>query len=159
MRTFEGGATRDGADNKNNYAGFLSPLVIRRFGDFMRVHQTQKDGKLRSADNWKSGMGTRTFLESNFRHFVDLWTIDEGYAAIDFDGNEVDLEEALCASMFNTMGYLHEVLEAKLASEADDEYETILETDECDLPGCSCHDLAGSSQLSTGPCEYESCEF
>ena len=116
MRTFESGATRDDDDHKNDYEGFFSPLVFRRYGDYMQKHRQQKDGSVRASDNWQkgNGMGLSAFMKSKWRHFLDIWTIFDGYKAIDFDGAEVDLEDALCADLFNTMGYLHEVLKAKL---------------------------------------------
>ena len=114
IRTFDTGATRDKEDHKNDYEGFFSPLVFRRYGDYMQEHRKQKDGSVRDSDNWQKGMGLSAFMKSKWRHFMDIWTIFDGYKAIDFDGAEVDLEDALCADLFNTMGYLHEVLKAKL---------------------------------------------
>ena len=73
MREFSGGATRSSQDGKPEFAGFLSPIVIRRFGEYMLVHQKQEDGKLRKSDNWKKGMTRRVYVESMFRHFVDVW--------------------------------------------------------------------------------------
>lgn len=104
MRLFEGGATRDSDVGKPDYQGYLSPLVIERFGEYMLRHQTQADGTLRSSDNWKKGMPKDAFMKSGFRHFMDWWLDHEGYEA------KEDLEEALCALMFNVMGYLHEHL-------------------------------------------------
>jgi hypothetical protein len=114
IRTFDTGATRDKDEHKNDYEGFFSPLVFRRYGNYMQEHRKQKDGSVRDSDNWQKGMGLAAFMKSKWRHFVDIWTIFDGYKAIDFDGAEVDLEDALCADLFNTMGYLHEVLKAKL---------------------------------------------
>ena len=39
MRTFDTGATRDTNTDKPDYEGFLSPLVIERYGQFMMKHQ------------------------------------------------------------------------------------------------------------------------
>jgi hypothetical protein len=113
IRTFESGATRDRDEHKNDYEGFFSPLVFRRYGDYMQEHRLQKDGSVRDSDNWQKGMGAKAFVKSKWRHFVDIWTIYRGYRAIDFDKKEVVLEDALCADIFNTMGYLHEILLAK----------------------------------------------
>jgi hypothetical protein len=108
LRTFESGATRDTAKNKNDYEGFLNPLVIRAFGDYMHKHREQSDGRLRPSDNWQKGMSKDAYMKSMWRHLMDVWTIHRGYVAKDFDGNEVDLVEALCALAFNAMGYMFE---------------------------------------------------
>ena len=113
IRTFESGATRDLDDKKFDYEGFLSPLVLRRYGEYMHKHRLQKDGSMRDSDNWQNGFGFPVFMKSMWRHFMDIWAIHRGYKSLDFDGNNVDLEEALCALIFNAMGYLHEKLVAK----------------------------------------------
>jgi len=99
MRTFEGGATRDDCDEKPEFASFLSPIVLRAFGRFMMKHNTQADGKKRSMSNWKSGIPRKVYLESMFRHFVDVWEeISEPPAG---DAMQERLEDALCAMLFN----------------------------------------------------------
>jgi hypothetical protein len=110
VRAFETGATRDVEDHKNDYEGFLNPLVIRAFGDYMHKHRVQSDGNLRPSDNWQKGMDQDAYMKSMYRHFLDVWTLHRGYVATDFDGNIVELQEALCALMFNVMGYLYEEL-------------------------------------------------
>lgn len=110
VRTFESGATRDVEDHKNDYEGFLNPLVIRAFGDYMHHHRIQSDGNLRPSDNWQRGMGQKAYMKSMWRHFHDVWTIHRGYDAVDFNGESVDQVEALCALMFNVQGMLYEVL-------------------------------------------------
>src|SRR5690348_5131587 len=55
-RFFNAGATRDTAEGKPDYPGFLSPLVVKRFGEYMLKHQVQSDGTLRSSSNWKKGI-------------------------------------------------------------------------------------------------------
>jgi hypothetical protein len=104
IRTFSTGADRDAADNKPSYAQYLSPIVIKRFGEYMLKHQTRSDGTKRPGDNWKMGIPKEEYLESGFRHFTDWWLFDQGYK-----GRET-LDEALCALMFNVMGRLHEEL-------------------------------------------------
>ena len=107
MRQFESGATRDGNAGKPDYKGFLSPLAIRRYGEYMLRHQVQADGTLRASDNWKKGIPKGEYISSLFRHFVDVWTMDEGWPL-----NE-NLEDLLCAIIFNAQGYLHELLKGK----------------------------------------------
>jgi hypothetical protein len=113
IRTFSTSATRDKDTNKYDYEGFLSPLVIREYGRYMHEHREQTDGTLRASDNWQKGIPLPVYIKSLWRHFHDLWTLHRGYRAVDFDGNEVKLEDALCGILFNTMGYLHEILREK----------------------------------------------
>jgi hypothetical protein len=107
MREFETGATRSNVEGKLQYEGYLSPLVLQRFGQYMLEHQTQEDGKMRAADNWQKGMTLESYMDSMWRHFMDVWLDHRGYPDL---VNE-DLEDALCALMFNVMGYLKETLE------------------------------------------------
>lgn len=117
MRTFETGATRDDADDKPDYAGFLCPLVVERYGAYMHSHRKQADGKLRASDNWKKGMTIAVYFSSLCRHHLDLWKLILGFKVVKMEhgvGHEVDIEEACCAIMFNVMGILHEVLKKKV---------------------------------------------
>ena len=117
MRQFDSGATRDDDTSKPDYEGFISPLVVVRFGEYMSKHRVQADGKLRDSDNWQKGLPQSDYIESAFRHFIDWWRIHRTRME-EMEGDvwlyDDDLEEALCALMFNVMGYLHEHLkEAK----------------------------------------------
>jgi len=108
IRKFETGATRDTDKNKPDYEGFISPLVIKRFGEYMNKHRIQPDGQLRDSDNWQKGMPLATYMKSLWRHFLDLWMFHRGYK-----GRET-IEDALCGILFNTMGYMHELEKKKL---------------------------------------------
>jgi len=101
MREFSTGATRDNDENKPDYEGFLSYPVIKRFGEYMSKHRVQADGNLRDSDNWQKGIPMDAYMKSMYRHFMDVWGNHRGV------GTE-DMEESLCALMFNVMGYLHE---------------------------------------------------
>ena len=82
MRTFESGATRDSEEGKYAYAGFLAPIVLERFGEYMHRHRQQADGSLRASDNWKKLFGPdhkSVCLDSLLRHDMDLWLIHEGF--------------------------------------------------------------------------------
>lgn len=103
MRKFITGATRDDADNKIDYEGFISPIVLERYGEYMLKHQVQADGQKRNSDNWQLGISKDVYLKSLLRHVMDVWKIHRGYKGRD------SIEEALCAVMFNTMGYLYEL--------------------------------------------------
>ena len=104
MRKFETGATRDDAEGKLDYEGYLAPGVLRRYAEYMLSHQTQSDSNVRSADNWQKGIPKDAYMKSMFRHFMEVW---EGHRTDDFDDT---CQEALCALMFNVMGYLFEDL-------------------------------------------------
>ena len=53
MRTFESGATRDTDSSKLDYEGFLSPLVLKRYAEYIHKHRKQVDGKMRVPKNWQ----------------------------------------------------------------------------------------------------------
>jgi hypothetical protein len=115
LRRFASGATRDTDDGKLDYEGFLSPLVLRRFAEYMHKNRIQSDGSLRDSDNWQKGIPQDVYMKSMWRHFMDVWTIHRRYTVAHESGQAVDpegyeLEEALCALLFNVQGYLHELL-------------------------------------------------
>jgi hypothetical protein len=105
VRTFATGATRDTDQHKLSYEGFLSPLVLRRYAEYMDKHRVQKDGTLRPPDNWQKGIPLDVYADSEWRHHMEFWTLHRGYG----DG---DIEEAICAAIFNLSGYLHELLKS-----------------------------------------------
>jgi hypothetical protein len=112
MRTAESGATRNLTGDKLAYSGFLSPLVLKRYAQYMHSHRTQADGTVRSPANWQRGMPLDWFEDSGWRHFMDWWLHHRGFPE---EASE-PVEEALCALMFNISGYLHELLVAKRGS-------------------------------------------
>ena len=108
MREFDSGALRDTNENKPNYAGFFSPLVLKRFGEYMLKHQQLPNGQRRNADNWKGLFGDNHMQvchESKRRHDMDLDLIMDGYENLSRD----TLDEVLCAIMFNTMTMLYKI--------------------------------------------------
>jgi len=118
MRNFDTGATRDNDETKLDFEGFLSPLVLERFGEYMNRNRIQKDGKIRASDNWQKGMPLNCYMKSGWRHFMDWWKEHRGASSRE------GLEDALCGLMFNTMGYLHEHLKEKtgVSEDAKDAY-------------------------------------
>lgn len=112
MRTFDSGATRDVDTNKHEYTGFNSPLVEKRFAEYMTLHRRQADGQLRSSSNWKRGIPVEVYQQSLHRHFVDLWLHFDG---VGDEAVDPDIESILCALRFNVNGYLHELLKERRA--------------------------------------------
>lgn len=106
IRTFDTGATRDTDENKLDFEGFLSPLALERYAQYMHKHRRQSDGGMRDSDNWQKGIPLDAYMKSGWRHFRDWWREHRGY------DTEDGIEESLCALIFNAMGYLH-VLESR----------------------------------------------
>ena len=106
MRTFKTGATRSANEGKLDFEGFLSPAVLTRFAEYMSQHQVQADGVRRDSDNWQKGMPLDAYMQSMWRHFMDVWRLHRGLAPL----TARDKEEALCALLFNIQGYLFELL-------------------------------------------------
>lgn len=104
VRTFATGATRDTDGGKPDYEGFVSPLVLQRFGQYMHQHRVQSDGFLRASDNWQKGIPRSEYMKSLLRHVEDLWLEHRGYRS------RGGIEDALCGILFNAQGYLFEVL-------------------------------------------------
>lgn len=130
MRTFDTGATRDSDDGKLDYEGFLSPLVLQRYAEYMNQHRKQADGKLRDSDNWQKGIPIKQYLKSLWRHFTDVWMLVRGYRV------SVTLEDALCACLFNVMGMLHEIVKARLVKEAAAQNVQVVRCGECRYQLC-----------------------
>jgi len=106
MREFDSGATRDENQDKPTYESFLSPLVLEEFGRYMHQHRYQANGVIRDGDNWQKGIPTDTYMDSLLRHVMDVWLHHRGYP----ERAREDLREALCAILFNTQGYLFNIL-------------------------------------------------
>lgn len=105
VRTFDTGATRDTDDGKLDFEGFLSPLALEAFAQYMHKHREQADGTLRASDNWQRGMDDSVYMKSMFRHFFAVWKGHRAGAALSIDD--------LCALLFNVQGLLHETLKAR----------------------------------------------
>lgn len=108
MRTFESGANRHTDQGKLKYEGFLSPIVLRRYAEYMHRNRIQADGNLRNADNWQLGINKDIYIDSGLRHLMDVWLLHRG-----FDASVDDIEEAICGVLFNLQGYLFELLKDK----------------------------------------------
>ena len=116
VRDFGTGATRDTDENKLDYEGFNSPLVMERYAQYMNKHRVQSDGSLRDSDNWQNLFGPDHLdacMKSGYRHFMDWWKQHRGYEGQD------TLEESLCALLFNIQAYLFKILKEKEENKKD----------------------------------------
>jgi hypothetical protein len=67
------------------------------------------DGSLRSSDNWQKGFPLDSYMKSGFRHFIEWWK----YHRTTYITGGKEIEDTLCALIFNASGYLHEILKEK----------------------------------------------
>jgi hypothetical protein len=114
IRTFDTGATRSGG-TKPEYAGYLHPSVIKAYGAYMLKNQTQADGSQRESRNYQKGITQESYMQSMFRHFVDVWSDYEARNEAHNKGFDVVATkeqriEALTALFFNVHGMLMEVI-------------------------------------------------
>lgn len=107
MRKFDSGATRNDDSENLDFEGFLSPLVIKAYAEYMQKHRMQADGQLRASDNWQKGIPKDAYMKSGWRHFFDWWGEHRDI------GSREGMEDALCGLLFNVMGYLHELEKEK----------------------------------------------
>lgn len=109
MRRFESGATRDTDEGKLDFEAFLSPLVLKRYAEYMHRHRRRSDGTMRAGDDWQQGIPKDEYAKSLLRHLLDFWLChrQRGSAARE------TVTEALCGIIFNAMGYLYNLLEGK----------------------------------------------
>lgn len=107
VRAFSSGATRNNDTDRFDYEGFLSPVVLERYAQYMHLHRKQADGKLRASDNWQNLFGstvkehTDVCMKSLLRHTMTLWLEHRGTY------QKENIEDTLCAIMFNAMAILH----------------------------------------------------
>lgn len=107
MRKFKTGATRDSEKNKIDPEGFLSPLVIQAYSEYMNKHRIQADGNVRDSDNWQKLFGEEHLnvcMKSAWRHFLDLWMFHRGYKGRD------TIDDAINGILFNIMAYYYKIL-------------------------------------------------
>jgi hypothetical protein len=111
-RTFDTGATRDTDEGKLDYEGFLCPLVLEAFAEYMHKKRQMPDGSMRDSDNWQKGIPVSAYMKSMWRHFFAVWKEHRAseVSAVSVAGAEEDL----MALLFNVMGLAHEILKRKL---------------------------------------------
>lgn len=110
MREFSTGATRNLDADKRDLEGFLSPLALRAFAEYMHANRKQADGKLRDSDNWQKGIPIESYMKSMWRHFFEVWSKHRNAPS-----TAAPIQEDLCALLFNVMGLLHVLEKERLA--------------------------------------------
>lgn len=112
MQGFAGGAMRSNNVARPDPVGYISPLAMAGFHDYMLRNQRMADGRMRRSDNWKAGMPCPRYMTSLLRHAHDTHThwdsLKHGYAEDDYEALKA-LKEALYGIMFNAQGLLHEI--------------------------------------------------
>jgi hypothetical protein len=98
MVAYQTGATRS-ADKLYDPEGFLHPLALQAFCEYMERHRVQRDGQLRDSDNWQKGMPEDRAMKSLVRHAFDAWLMHRGCPPKSDDCES--MEDALCALVFN----------------------------------------------------------
>lgn len=111
MRLFETGATRNVDDDQLDYEGFLSPLALHAFAEYMHEHRFQANGEVRASDNWQKGIPYESYMKSLTRHFMDLWLHWRDAPEL---AREADPKKVLAAILFNAQGALHEMVKESL---------------------------------------------
>lgn len=109
LRGFDTGATRDTAEGKLSYFGFLSPIVLKQYAKFMNMNRLQSDGKLRDSDNWQNGIPIPVYFESEGRHHMEFFEMARVYEHLDRN-DKIEMIGSACGLLFNVMGFLHEFL-------------------------------------------------
>ncbi len=118
LRQFTTGATRDTDQGKLDYEAFLSPLVLRRFAQYMHRQGHLPDGSVRPGDNWQLGIPRREYAKSLIRHLIEFWLYYDGFPPKPRSPRDPqDIEEVLCAIIFNAQGYLFETIRMKVYAE------------------------------------------
>ena len=115
VRSFESGATRSADADRYDPEAFLSPIVLERFSQYMQKHRRQPDGSLRAGDNWQKGIPRDAYMKGMCRHFMHLWTRHRGFVVQD-QMAATDMEEDLCAMLFNVQGMLFELLRERVTA-------------------------------------------
>lgn len=108
FRTFgENSGVRDTDKEKIDFEGFIDPLVIQKFGEYMHKNRKLADGSFRDSDNWQKLFGEKHFdvcMKSGWRHFFDWWMYHRGNKARE------GIDDAICGLMFNVMAYYRKIL-------------------------------------------------
>lgn len=101
---YESGAKREADEDKVDPEGFLSPIVIEAYSQYMHFNRKMPDGTMRDGDDWQQGIPFNRLMRSMWRHFKDCWLEHRLWPTK--QGRVFNL----CALLFNTQAYLHQVL-------------------------------------------------
>jgi len=112
VRKFESGATRSADATRDDPEGYFSPLALDRVNVYMTKHRQQPDGSIRDSDNWQKGIPLAAYMKGLLRHVMHCWTRHRGFQVRDPLAAE-NMEEDLCAIIFNAQGYLHELVKKR----------------------------------------------
>ena len=118
MEQFGTGATRSDTSRRNDPEGYLSSIAIERYCEYMTKHRVQADGSIRDSDNWQKGMPFGRALKGLWRHLMHLWIRHRGFNPSD-EFAAADMEEDLCAIMFNTQVMLHQLVKDRMETEQE----------------------------------------
>lgn len=114
MQNFNTGATRSADEHKHDFEGFLSPTALEAYGDYMTRHRYQRNGTVRSSDNWQKGIPMHKYMASLVRHVFDLWRAWRGTTVYDKDSPLHDapmtMLDICSAILFNVQGLMHEII-------------------------------------------------
>jgi hypothetical protein len=128
LRGFTSGATRDTAEGKLDFDGFISAFVMRQYARYMNMNRLQSDGKIRDSDNWQKGIPMPVYIKSKYRHWEEMWytwKIWQRIGHMNMPRQEViEFVGAICGDLFNTMGFLHEFLKENAEVRFDDDEPT-----------------------------------
>lgn len=120
VRSFDTGATRSADQYRDDPEGFMSPIVEDRFNEFMSKHRKQSDGSFRDSDNWQKGLPLSTYAKGLKRHVLHFWLRHRGWKVRD-PLAAPNIEEDLCAIIFNAQGYLFELLKKRMKEDGKPE--------------------------------------
>jgi hypothetical protein len=107
-RTFSTGANRNSDDGKLDIEGFINPLALQTYCEYMHKHRHLEDGTLRASDNWQKLFGEEHIsvcTKSLLRHAHDVWMENRGYESRE------GIDDALGGVIFNAFAIWLKVLE------------------------------------------------
>lgn len=107
MTTYDTGATRTDDGLRDDPEGYLSPLMIEAYCEYMTKHRVQDDGTVRSSDNWQKGMPEDRAWKGLWRHFLHAWMRHRGFEPSDPHATGL-LEDDLMAMLFNINVIVHQ---------------------------------------------------
>lgn len=102
IRTWDSGANRNASASKRDIEGFISPIVLKLFSDYMHENRFLADGSFRDSDNWQNGIPIDVYHQCLQRHVLDVWLLHRGYKG------RHDYLKSLNGALFNIMGLIHE---------------------------------------------------